>query len=181
MSQPSAPASKPYPQSYLAGLLSYLIPGLGQIYQGRISKGLMFMVCLLGMFIGGQALGDWHNVYLPRDNADNNGLLRQLPPAHCATVFSAGTTAGNSGSASRPGRPFGSTATSGAERRAVAVPAQLAEERRTKRSMNDYLVTRDKTPDLAWVYTVVAGILNILVIYDAFAGPAHAAEEEPAK
>src|SRR5262249_16479968 len=29
----------------------------------------------------------------------------------------------------------------------------------------------DKTWDLAWVYTVVAGVLNILVVYDAFAGP----------
>ena len=30
----------------------------------------------------------------------------------------------------------------------------------------------DKTWDLAWVYTVIAGVLNVMVIYDAFAGPA---------
>jgi hypothetical protein len=30
----------------------------------------------------------------------------------------------------------------------------------------------DKTWDLGWMYTVIAGVLNILVIYDAFAGPA---------
>ena len=29
----------------------------------------------------------------------------------------------------------------------------------------------DKTPDLGWVYTVIAGMLNLLVIYDAYAGP----------
>jgi hypothetical protein len=29
-----------------------------------------------------------------------------------------------------------------------------------------------KVPDVAWVYTVIAGVLNILVIYDALAGPA---------
>lgn len=28
-------------------------------------------------------------------------------------------------------------------------------------------------PELAWVYTVIAGMLNILVILDAYAGPAH--------
>ena len=35
----------------------------------------------------------------------------------------------------------------------------------------------DKTWDLGWVYTVIAGVLNILVIYDAFAGPAFAEGE----
>jgi hypothetical protein len=34
-----------------------------------------------------------------------------------------------------------------------------------------FLVNSDKTPDLGWVYTVIAGMLNILVIYDAYAGP----------
>ena len=31
----------------------------------------------------------------------------------------------------------------------------------------------DKRLELAWVYTVIAGVLNILVIYDAVAGPAY--------
>jgi hypothetical protein len=30
----------------------------------------------------------------------------------------------------------------------------------------------DKTWDLGLIYTIIAGVLNILVIYDAFAGPA---------
>ena len=30
----------------------------------------------------------------------------------------------------------------------------------------------DKTWDLGWVYTVIAGVLNIMVIYDALTGPA---------
>src|SRR5262245_47236895 len=55
----------PRRHNVLAGLLSYLIPGLGQISQGRISKGVFFMVTLLTMFFAGQALGDWKNVYLP--------------------------------------------------------------------------------------------------------------------
>ena len=37
--------------------------------------------------------------------------------------------------------------------------------------LNEFLVNSDKTPDLGWVYTIVAGMLNILVIYDAYAGP----------
>jgi hypothetical protein len=38
--------------------------------------------------------------------------------------------------------------------------------------LNNALRDTDKTPDLGWVFTVIAGMLNILVIYDAFAGPA---------
>jgi hypothetical protein len=38
--------------------------------------------------------------------------------------------------------------------------------------MREYIRSHGHTVDVAWVYTVVAGVLNILVIYDAFAGPA---------
>src|SRR5207244_3055670 len=50
--------------SPFAGLLSYLVPGLGQIIQGRIGKGLLFFVSLYGLFFLGQAMGDWRNVYI---------------------------------------------------------------------------------------------------------------------
>src|SRR5262249_59469227 len=35
----------------------------------------------------------------------------------------------------------------------------------------------DKRWDLGWVYTVIAGVLNVLVIYDALAGPAFGAND----
>ena len=38
--------------------------------------------------------------------------------------------------------------------------------------LNELQGDGDKHWDLGWVYTVIAGVLNILVIYDAFAGPA---------
>ena len=62
---PVRPVEDPPPISILGGILSYLIPGLGQIAQGRIGKGLLFMVTLLGMFHLGQAMGHWQNVYMP--------------------------------------------------------------------------------------------------------------------
>jgi hypothetical protein len=34
--------------------------------------------------------------------------------------------------------------------------------------------------ELAWVYTVIAGVLNLLVIYDALAGPVVRDDEPPA-
>ena len=47
-------------------------------------------------------------------------------------------------------------------------------------ALNTFLTNSDKTPDLGWVYTVIAGVLNILVIYDAFAGPAFGTGAQPA-
>src|SRR5207244_4170491 len=71
--------------SFLAAFLSYLFPGLGQIYQGRIAKGVLFFVCIYGLFFYGMYLGSGSrevngepyalhsNVYLP-DMADRPGL-----------------------------------------------------------------------------------------------------------
>ena len=53
------------PYSASAGVLSYLVPGLGQISQGRVAKGFLFLGCLYGLFFFGMYLGDWKNVYLP--------------------------------------------------------------------------------------------------------------------
>src|SRR5258707_7834257 len=66
-------------RSPLAGFLSYLVPGLGQIYQGRIAKGLLFLVCLYGMFFYGMSLGSWKNVYLPDTAWDKNLNPWKLP------------------------------------------------------------------------------------------------------
>jgi hypothetical protein len=54
-------------------------------------------------------------------------------------------------------------------------PPTMEDERKT----NDFFTNTDKSPDLGWVYTVVAGMLNILVIYDAAMGPAFAIGPRP--
>ncbi|HEV3385830.1 MAG TPA: DUF6677 family protein, partial [Gemmata sp.] len=41
----------------------------------------------------------------------------------------------------------------------------------TEDELNDLQRNGSKRWDLGWVYTVIAGVLNLLVIYDAFAGP----------
>src|SRR4029079_5553502 len=70
MTQPS----EPQPTSALAGILSFLVPGLGQMYQGRFGKGLLFFVCLLSLFHVGQAMGNWQNVYVPKQLAEGGGF-----------------------------------------------------------------------------------------------------------
>jgi hypothetical protein len=41
----------------------------------------------------------------------------------------------------------------------------------TEDQLNDLQRNSTKRWDLGWVFTVIAGVLNLLVIYDAFAGP----------
>jgi hypothetical protein len=166
-SDPASPTSPtPHEPSTLAAILSFLIPGLGQIYQGRFGKGLLFMVCLLGMFFLGQAMGQWQNVYLPRDDG---GAARRLSLGgsvmqrwHYMGQFWIGL----------PAMP--------ALWQFFGMPMPDEEKSRflhnyqkapTDDQLNDILVNSDKTPDLGWVYTVIAGMLNLLVIYDAYAGP----------
>ena len=172
------PTSAPLPyheRSVLAGVLSFIIPGLGQIAQGRIGKGLLFMVVLLSMFFFGQALGGWRNVYipLPEDQrfAAPDGRARRLPFAgvfqrwHYAGQFFIGLAAWPAlwqfYDMPMPEGEFWKTYQRG--------PREPHEER----ELNDQLVNSDKSPDVGWIYTVIAGMLNLLVIYDAYAGPAH--------
>jgi hypothetical protein len=170
-SAPTAHANDPpHEPSPLAAFLSYLIPGLGQIYQGRYGKGILFMVSLLGMFMLGQAMGQWQNVYIPRTDRrplEHGGQLAELPNSlvnrwHYMGQFWIGVAAWPA-----LAQYFG-----------TMVPTEEAnpflhnlQRQPDETKLNQFLVNSDKTPDLGWVYTVVAGMLNILVMYDAYAGP----------
>src|SRR5438132_564658 len=59
------PPLPPVKFDWLGALLSYLIPGLGQVYQGRIGKGLLFFFGLYTLFFYGMWMGQWRNVWLP--------------------------------------------------------------------------------------------------------------------
>ena len=181
----SEPFENPAPPqrrfSILAAVLSYLVPGLGQIYQGRVAKGILFMVCLYGMFFTGMAMGDWKNVYLPpmdlraRETtvASFPGALRFLAKVLPATILSRPHFMGQFwiGVAAWPAIcQYNDMPLPLRDRFPVLHDFDRAPE--DENVMNEYLRNSDKTPDLAWVYTVIAGVLNILVIYDALAGPA---------
>jgi hypothetical protein len=165
-SAPSVPANAlPHEPSALAAVLSLLIPGLGQIYQGRFGKGFLFMVSLLGMFWLGQALGNWQNVYLPLPDNRAPGEAGKLTSAlltrwHYLGQFWIGVSAWPALYQYFQQPPADQT-------NFWANFQRMPDEQK----VNEFLVNNDKTPDLGWVYTVIAGMLNILVIYDAYAGP----------
>jgi hypothetical protein len=155
----------------LAALLSYLIPGLGQIYQGRVGKGLLFFGGIYLLFFYGMWMGQWKNVWLPdtRDLPDVAFFGQNLGGAPKAVSY----------------RPqflgqfwIGTAAWPAVYQYLVYDPNENAgpifgtfQRTPDEKELNNLQRNGNKRWDLGWVYTVIAGVLNLLVIYDAFAGP----------
>jgi hypothetical protein len=179
MSFPTPPADIALPArtySPVDGLLSYLVPGLGQIRQGRVGKGLLFLIALHGMFFFGMYLGSWQNVYV--DYAEG---ARQRGGGMVETLLQKARFAGQFwiGIAAWPAivqyfslDPNQPRPEPDKDRHPLLGRFQ---RKPSEAEVNQLFQNEDKKPDLGWMYTVIAGVLNVLVIYDAFAGPAFAA------
>jgi len=64
---------------FIAGVLSFLIPGAGHLYQQRFFKGVLYLVCILGTFLSGLALGEGKVVYLRTQQGQKTwGYLSQV-------------------------------------------------------------------------------------------------------
>ncbi|OHB78082.1 MAG: hypothetical protein A2W31_04395 [Planctomycetes bacterium RBG_16_64_10] len=162
----------------LAAFLAWLIPGLGHWYQGRTGKGVLFMVCILGTYFFGLYLGQGHVVYASMRQGD-----RRLPylcqigvglPALPAVVQAQRLRSGKhvlwDGFMAPPrlGGPVSAKDMSG---KVIPHPSELA---KWHYELHNFF-------ELGTVYTMIAGLLNVLAIYDAWAGPVLmvAARKEP--
>ena len=153
----------------LAALLAWIVPGAGHIYQQRYAKGSLFMVCILTTWMLGFALGGGHVVYASWQPGDKrwhyflqagvgaaalpaliqgDRMRRKTDPATGRTLDSYRPLWG--GFMAPPHRPV-------IEDRADEVSAWYAR--------------RGAGYEMGTWYTMIAGLLNILVIYDAYAGP----------
>ncbi|MCZ2343045.1 MAG: hypothetical protein LC104_14830 [Bacteroidales bacterium] len=184
---PESPsASPPRPLDPLAALLSYLLPGLGQVVQGRVGKGVLFFVCLYGLFFYGLTLGSMKNVWLPDPASQPPAvapILGELQGVSKAIYYrfqflgqfwigvAAWPAVVQYVQTDMPAEP-------GAAPRPHAILGRYMQAP-TEAEINTLLRDGNKFWDLGWVYTVIAGALNILVIYDALAGPVVREEEEP--
>jgi hypothetical protein len=186
----SALAPTPPPLSPLAALLSYLIPGLGQVYQGRLGKGVLFFVCIYTLFFYGMFLGTGTvkardqvytvstNVYLPKTSNTINNPGSKWPDV-CVDLWNRPQFIGQFwvGVAAWPAVVQYVTTDWKAEdldKELQKGHPLLGNFMRTPtgKSINAIHTTGDKRIELGWVFTVIAGVLNIMVIYDAYAGPA---------
>jgi hypothetical protein len=158
----------------LAALLAWLLPGLGHYYQGRTAKAVLFFVCIMGTFayglyLGGSSeLGWGRTVYYSWGEGDRRRLpyLCQIGvglPAMPALIQASRVN-------NRKEPLLGG----------FMAPPEYNEDRNDPDDVVppftiDTLHSKlHRFFEFGTVYTMVAGLLNILAIYDAWAGPVFA-------
>lgn len=163
----AAPGEIDLKDPVLAAVLAWLIPGAGHWYQGRRTKAVLFFVCILGTFLYGLHMGDGRVVYASWRPADRRfAYFAQFwvgLPALPAIVQAYRV---NHGKVPLNFRLYEDMMAPPSIKGGNGVPSEL--DRLNKR-LNRYW-------EFGTTYTMVAGLLNVLAIYDAFAGPAESDE-----
>lgn len=144
----------------LAALWAWLIPGAGHLYQRRYAKGILFLVCILGTYFFGLALGGGKVVYASFRRPDvRYPYICQLGvglPALPALV--------------QRQRVFGSEGKGPLWNGWMAPPEQPVREQEADDLASWHKELKGRF-ELGTLYTMIAGLLNVLAIYDAYAGP----------
>lgn len=153
----------------LAAFLAWLVPGLGHMYQGRYTKGGLFFVCILSAWILGFALGGSHVVYASWQPGDKRWHF--LLQAGAGAVTMPAMIQGNrmrkhtdaaSGRTLKSYQPLWGGFMAPPHRPVVESEAD---------EVAAWYAQRGAGYEMGTWYTVIAGLLNILVIYDAYGGP----------
>lgn len=176
----TTPVQLPNPK--VAALLAWLFPGLGHLYQGRRAKGVLFMASIVGLFTAGMVIGGGKVAYastLPLTPVPS--YLYDGWPFLCQSGIGAVAIPGWI----ERGRYL-------ADEPPMLVPAlyppltgERAQAKREELVSEDESGKKVRHPDgpaqrrydlgfrfeVGMVYTVIAGLLNILVVYDAHSGP----------
>ena len=118
----------------IAGLLAWLVPGLGHIYLGYRGRGIVFLVTIIVTFWTGVAIGGVQGTVAP--HARSLWFVAQL------------CTGGNT---------------------LVAYGLHYRIDPESARSRKTTLAGHWSSMDVGVHYTGVAGLLNLLVIFDAIA------------
>jgi hypothetical protein len=139
-----------------AALLAWLWPGAGHLYQRRYAKAVLFMVCILGTYFFGLALGEGKVVYAAWNQADR----RWQYPLQLGVGLPAMPALVQSFVIRRGGEPI----LGGLMR-----PPQPPEARED--TLAQWQHRLNIRFELGTLYTMVAGLLNILAIWDAYGGP----------
>ena len=136
----------------LAAVLAWLLPGAGHFYQRRYLKSAIFFIAImstfgLGMLVGGGrcVYASWNHVEKRWQYALQAGIgLPAMPAAYQAYRLSNGQMPAINGF--------------------MAPPASLG-------VLSDWNAETSSGFDMGTLYTMIAGLLNILVIFDAWGGP----------
>ena len=158
----------------LAGVLSWLVPGWGQFYQGRTTKGILFFLCVVPTFLVGCYLGSDSEVGIARNvyyswRPDNNRLEFIAQACLGMAALPAGLQAWqlNSGQPA----PLG---------RFMAPPLHEIDRTGVAPTQTNIVKRLHYYYDFGTILTVIAGLMNLLVIFDAVDGPVVYRKDEEA-
>jgi TM2 domain-containing membrane protein YozV len=163
----------------VAGCLAWLVPGLGHLYQGRWAKGILFLLCITGTFCYGLWLGGGRVVYVSMKANDRRlaylcqiGVgLPSLPALVQAQRFRSKSVREQAQQRERAGqaRLFDW----------FMVPPTVSDDPHSDDpdELDELHRRLHRFFELGTVYTMIAGLLNVLAIYDACGGPAYTDEE----
>lgn len=181
----------------VAGVLAWLWPGAGHIYQGRYGKGLLFMICILGAYFFGLAIGDGRVVYASWRQPDfrwqyvcqlgvglpslpalvqHQRMKSGKPPLWVIGYRDPRTLELIDG----PPEPGELYIADGLMAPPASFQAAINADQTVLSKWHEELAIRF---EMGTLYTVIAGLLNVLAIWDACAGPMlpKSEEEEEAK
>lgn len=156
-----------------AAFLAWLLPGLGHWYQGRRHKAILFFVCILGTFIYGLYLGEGRVVYASwRENDHRLFYVCQVGaglPALPALIQA------------KRDKPIQVPIFK--DQNFMAPPSVSSSTQGPPDELDHLHKRLNHYWELGTLYTAIAGLLNILAIYDAWGGPAFSIpaknEDEP--
>jgi hypothetical protein len=137
---------------FLAAVLAWLVPGAGHYYQQRYLKSAVFFVCIVTTFVIGISVSGGRCVYASWNSTEvrwqfvlQSGIgLPALPAAYQWWLVK------NNKEPLFRGAMTGPLSTN---------------------DLDDWNKATASGFDMGTLYTMVAGLLNILVVFDAYAGP----------
>lgn len=159
----------------LAAFLAWLIPGVGHFYQQRYAKGALYAICILTTYWIGFAIGGMHVVYaswIPEDKRWHYvcqfGVgLPALPALVQTRRLNAMTEPQQTHSGPRLiTKPEYEPLWGG-----LMAPPRRPVIESDPDEISAWYARKGAGYEMGTWYTMIAGLLNILVIYDAYSGP----------
>lgn len=153
----------------MAAFLAWLCPGLGHFYQGRTAKGWLYAISILSLYFVGFAMGEARIVYW-------RWVSPLSDPEHFSIYYLGQFFVG------LPALPALIQGTLHYFEPAYTILGGFMAPP-DQNLLNGLHPRLGKLVEVGTIYTTIAGLLNILAVYDAYEGPAYeflAEDEVPA-
>lgn len=169
---------------FLAAALTFVLPGAGHFYQGRTAKGIVFCVCVLGLFLYGLFLSSgevgWGRAVYCKWTPDDHRFyfigqacigLPALPALIQANRVKNGEDPFLHGLMAPPISSRHWVVNHGLSQYEELTPKDLVEpNKKYNYTFSQIRKSLNKDFELGTLFTTIAGLLNLLVAFDAAGG-----------